>query len=106
MQLQLRKLATRRPSVTTVAMAVANSLLTLCIALAAVGSPSAHAVPMIYPQQWVLIQQTSTIDEITIALSVSNKLMIYIILFFYCNDKKLLTLLNYFIAGGPETGSN
>ena len=54
-------------------MAAANSFLSLCIVLAAVGNPSAHAVPMIYPQQWVLIQQTSTIDEITTALSVSNK---------------------------------
>jgi hypothetical protein len=65
-------------------MAAANSLLILCIALAAVGDPGAHAVPMIYPQPWVLIQQTSTIDEITTALTVSNK----------TNDTSMSTLLH------------
>ena len=79
-------------------MAVANSLLTLCIALVAVSSPSAHAVPLTYPQQWVIIQQMSTIDEITTALSVSIKM----------NDITILTsiyfIVNCFIAGGTEQG--
>ena len=76
-------------------MAAANSFLSLCIVLAAVGNPSAHAVPMIYPQQWVLIQQTSTIDETTTALSVSNKtitslnIIIKINYAHYFNDQSL-----------------
>lgn len=81
-------------------MAVANYILALCIALTAVSNPSAHAIPLTYPQQLVLIQQTSTIDEITTALSVSIKGNGYYYTHTMCSS--FFFIVNCFIAGGTE----
>ena len=54
--------------------AVINSFIALCVVVA-VSNPTANAVPMTSYQQWISIQQSSTLNEITKALGVNQLIM-------------------------------